>query len=245
MIIKQNKHNKIEYINSNKKYVVITYCYNDNLTLREPLVIDDKIDYFCFTDNPELKSKTWKIVYNPLFKIKSVRDKIANIKFNIFNFFANDNMPNVLLIDNTLEIKTSLLPLLKELSKHEICLKTHVQCDNLFEELYRWHTYRNLDLNIIDKFKILAMIDNIDLKEVKLYEGNILFFKNTDLSKNICADVLNYMKLLSNDDNLIITNQCVLSYIIHKNYNKYNIKNIDQFTYFNRYFQKSNELNNS
>ena len=41
-------------------YTVITGEYDE---LKEPLVIDKKIDYICITNNKSLRSKTWKIKY--------------------------------------------------------------------------------------------------------------------------------------------------------------------------------------
>ena len=41
-------------------YTVITGNYDD---LNEPLVIEKDLDYFCFTDNKELKSENWTIVH--------------------------------------------------------------------------------------------------------------------------------------------------------------------------------------
>lgn len=41
-------------------YTVITNSYD---TLKEPKIISKGFDYICFTDNPDLKSRTWKIIF--------------------------------------------------------------------------------------------------------------------------------------------------------------------------------------
>jgi len=45
------------------KFVVYTAITKRYDTLKEPLVVNDKVDYICFTDNDKLESKIWKIVY--------------------------------------------------------------------------------------------------------------------------------------------------------------------------------------
>lgn len=46
----------------NNKMVIYTAFTGDYDTLKEPEFIDENCDYICFTDNPDLKSDTWKII---------------------------------------------------------------------------------------------------------------------------------------------------------------------------------------
>ena len=48
------------------------------------------------------------------------------------------------------------------------------------------------------------------------------------------------MKFLGNDKQFIITNQCPLSYMVHKEYKDAKILKLNQFEYFNRYMHNSN-----
>lgn len=46
----------------NNKIAIYTAFTGDYDTLKEPEFIDEKCDYICFTDNPNLKSDIWKII---------------------------------------------------------------------------------------------------------------------------------------------------------------------------------------
>ena len=46
-----------------EKYAVVTFLFNRYDLLREPLIIDENADYYCLTDDKELKSKNWKCIY--------------------------------------------------------------------------------------------------------------------------------------------------------------------------------------
>ena len=45
------------------KYSIVTMLFNNYDLLREPEEIDENAEYICVTDNPDLKSKAWKIIY--------------------------------------------------------------------------------------------------------------------------------------------------------------------------------------
>ena len=49
--------------------------FNNYDLLREPEEVDENAEYICITDNPELKSNIWKIMYMPLFNT----DKLTGI----------------------------------------------------------------------------------------------------------------------------------------------------------------------
>ncbi len=46
-----------------ERLAVYTTIIGDYDKLNDPTVVDENCDYYCFTDNKELKSKIWKIVY--------------------------------------------------------------------------------------------------------------------------------------------------------------------------------------
>lgn len=57
------------------KYSIITMVFNNYDLLREPEEVDENAEYICITDNPDLKSDVWKIIYMPIFNT----DKLSGI----------------------------------------------------------------------------------------------------------------------------------------------------------------------
>ena len=97
------------------KYTVFTYIFGKNKEqLREPKFINTEVDYICVTDQNDLKSKNWKIIYEPLVDIKSLRDKTALVKFNPFKY---TNADRIIIQDSSLECISSLEDLFLELEK--------------------------------------------------------------------------------------------------------------------------------
>ena len=221
------------------KNCVITYIFGTNKEkLREPKVIDKDTEYLCITDNPNLQSNNWKIVFDPMKEISSLRDKVAYIKFNPFKYTDADN---ILVMDGTLEIKNSLLPLFEEIKDYDIGLKLHTYHLTLKDELPHWIS-RGLPREHILKFYQMANVDKIDLSKVTEYEGCLILYKNNNYCKNFGEEILTYMKFLGDGKNMIITNQCPLSYLVYKNHISDKIFKINQFDYFNRYIHNTNNI---
>jgi hypothetical protein len=79
-----------------KNRSVLTYSFGTNTDLlRDPLVVDDEIEYVCVTDNKDLSSKVWNIVYRDFPEVKSNRDKVVLVKFDPFSFVTTVNKVSV------------------------------------------------------------------------------------------------------------------------------------------------------
>ena len=96
------------------KYAVFTYIFGKNTEkIREPRFIDKNVEYICVTDQKDLTSKHWKIIYEPLEDVKSLRDKTALVKFNPFKYTDADR---IVIHDSSLEQIASLQSLFEKLT---------------------------------------------------------------------------------------------------------------------------------
>lgn len=223
------------------KYAVITFIFGKNKELlRKPLVKDD-IEYICVTDQKDLKSSDWKIIYDEMPEVKCVRDKMVYVKYNPFKY---TNADYACVIDGTLEIKNSLLSLFGQLDNHDILIKQYPTNKSLYAELLEWIKTRNMPANAIHKFQVMAKHDKIDIYKNYLIESCVLVYKNSPKTQELFNKELDYMKFLGENGNLFLSNQCVLTYIIQNE--DFNIGYINQKLYFNRYWHNSKKtrLNN-
>lgn len=221
---------------------VITYIFGKNKEkLHDPMVIDENVEYICVTDQENLKSSKWKIIYDPMKDVVSLRDKVVNVKFNPFKYTSVDN---VCVMDSTFKIKNSLNDFFNLLETHDAVFKKHSYRKNLKDELPFWR-YRGLDYKTIAKFNAMAKHDNINLSNVTQLEGCLFLLKRSELSEDICSTLIKYMKFLGTNENMIVTNQCPLSYIVYKNFKeKTGMFNYDlQKKFFIRYKHNSNAEN--
>lgn len=217
-----------------KNRSVLTYSFGTNTDpLRDPLVIDSNVEYVCVTDNRNLTSKVWNMVYKDFTEVKSSRDKTVLVKFDPFSFVKTRS---VCVIDATLEIKSSLSSLFDLLDKEDLIFKKHPIRNTLSEELPMWFS-RGLTQESFQKFLLLASHDRVDLRSVFQFEGCLFLLNDTDLSRHLMRSVIKYARLLGTGETFIPTNQCPLSYAINR-FCRNSIGIIDmnvQQIYFNRY----------
>lgn len=214
---------------------VITYIFGENKEiLREPLVLDKNVEYICVTDQKNLSSKNWKIVFDKIKEANCTRDKMVYVKYNPFKY---TNAEKICVIDGTIEICNHIDELFNKIDEYDILLKRHPKRTNLIDELNCWIEKRGMSKTAIDKFSIMSKKSNIDLKNDFLIETCIIVYKNTDKIKKFCNTEIAYMKFLG-DNNLFLSNQCVLSFLIQQTDMK--IGYVKQDSYFNRYGHNTN-----
>lgn len=225
--------------NSDMKYAVITYIFGKNQEIfREPKVIDDDIEYICITDQKDLTSKHWKIIYEPMKEIKTSRDKVVFVKFNPFKYTS---AKIVCVIDGSLEITNSLSSLFVSAENVDLLIKKHPERDNLKIELETWVKNRHLPIDWKNKFEKIAKYESIDLTNKFLLEGCVIVYNKTKNTLQLCEDEISYLKFLGDESKMFYSNQCVLTFLIEKNKNvKYDWLN--QKTYFTRYARNSSKL---
>jgi len=213
------------------KYAVITYIFGKNKEiLREPLVVDKDVEYICVTDQKDLKSKIWKIVYDDIPEANCTRDKMVYVKYRPFKY---TNADIICAIDGSILIKHSLKKLFEQIKNNEVLVKLHPERNNILDELYVWNKIRNLSIYGIEKFKFIANKDNINLKNNFLIESCVLVYKNDKIIKELCENVIAYMKFLGENNMLFLTNQCTMSLLIQKFNIKYDIfKQRDYFVHY-------------
>lgn len=221
------------------KRAVITYIFGKGQELlREPAAIDKDTEYICVTDQMKLKSKIWRMIYVSLDGVSSLRDKTALTKFNPFLY---TNADRIIIQDMSLKCVASLGPLFDEIEKNDICLKKHPERKHLAAELPHWRS-RGITNSQIAKFYKMAKQDNIDLSSVPLYECCVMGIKNDKQTREMFSSLIALMKLLGENGNMIVTQQCPFAYMLKRFYPQLKIGYINQHDFFIRHFHNSNKV---
>lgn len=215
------------------KYAVLTYIFGENKEiLREPLIVDNNVEYICVTDQRILKSKVWKIIYDPIENAKCTRDKMVYVKYSPFKY---TDAEYICVIDGTLEINSSLLPLFSQAENKDLLLKRHPERDNLLSEIVEWIRYRGMLRAEVNGFQKLSEELSVDPRRKFLLESCIIIFSRSEQVKLLCRDVIKRMEELGNPDRLFLSNQCILTLLIQNVNFENRIGFIDQKKFFKRY----------
>lgn len=200
------------------KYTVITAIFGNFECLRDNQYQNKDVDYLCITDNPNLKSNTWKIIVNPeqINPDWSPRKKTYYVRYHLFDFC---NTPNAMWIDGSIELN-DITEILNNFDnsiysmfcfdgckfkdwfcKYSIFGDTVNKINSMDEEyfLFYYNKIQNLLLYLykhkIDQNHINIFHINGRVRIIKNYEQNIQLM-------NECWELLNNPELLQNDLNI-------------------------------------------
>jgi hypothetical protein len=149
--IKNKSYTKKPSINSKNKFVVYTCITNDYDNLWEPDIINDTIDFICFTNNLEMKSDTiWSIR-----KIPKIFNHLPNKKLyralKLLPHLLFNNYDMSLWVDGSVEIKKGLERFIKSYSNNKITLSENPYFDCIYKEAELIKKLKKEKPEIVDK----------------------------------------------------------------------------------------------
>jgi len=128
-----------DMINADHKLAVYTAIIGDYDEINEPRIVETEYcDYYCFTNNKNLKSETWKIVYLDQNEYEEIR-KIDQIRMARFvkthpHLFLKDYEQS-LWLDGNLTINKSVRDWIYLFSdESDILVFTHPDRNNIYDE---------------------------------------------------------------------------------------------------------------
>lgn len=120
-----------------KRYTVMTYLFGGYEDLKEIEKKDEDAEYICITDNPELKSETWKIITAADGEDLDGFEKTLLVRYHPFHFCNTDI---VITVDASVKILDSLKPLVDdfEAGYYEYGVIPHSVRNNFLDEYNEW-----------------------------------------------------------------------------------------------------------
>jgi len=172
---------------------------NDYEIVREIQNPDKYVEYVLVTDNKNLKSDTWKVVYDPSLETMDPYEKCINVKYNLFKYCSTDMC---IYIDASIQIKDSLDQLVNDfnLSNADIALLSHPTISTFVPELQLWikqRGYSHLDAN---RFMDFLYKRNYNLEYKSHFQSGLSIRKRTKMTRDLERLVLSNMYYISNED---------------------------------------------
>jgi len=195
------------------KKVIYTAIFGDYDVLLEPAYITPNWDYICFTDNKEITSTTWKIIYLNLDLDLDNTRKARNVKVLYYNY-VNEYDLNIW-IDANIKINSNLDEFvnLTTINGDDAAFMMHPDRECIYQELNTCVKYKKDDPEILYKYKFKLLNEEKYPRLNGLIQTNVIVRYNTEQMKFISEkwwqEILNYSK----------RDQLSLNYILWK-YNK-------------------------
>lgn len=228
-------HNRIlKRYNQKNLNVIFTFIIGDYDTLKEPRVITEGWDYLCFTDNINIKSEVWQIIYlNELDFIdfpKSPKKRAMLIMIEYYKFISK-KYKIVISVGGQITINYNLDELIKETfnyEKFDLSICKHPLRDCIYEAAEVCKKLGKDSVIVIDKQMSRYKAEGYP-EHNNLFETGFMIRKNRSRElKKIC--VLWAKELFHGSKR----DQLSLNYAIWKVKSKIKIYEIDRYKYMDR-----------
>ena len=182
----------------NFKYCVISLNFNNYEIVREVLEKSEQCDYFLFTDNKNLTSSTWNVIYLPEFDTDDLTgiQKMHMFKWQCYKYIPNlEEYKYIFRVDGSILIKKSLTPIIEYINKYKYDLYTniHVWRDSFGIEYDEFINVRGLNPMYKEIFYSYTNNDNIGL-----IETTIMIYRNCKEVFNLIDNVYKVIKKYNN-----------------------------------------------
>ena len=229
-----NLQKKKKYDGDDEKVVIYTALFGEYDTLKTPKYVDEKVDYICFTNNNNLSSNIWRIIY---FQTSGSLDLCRYAKqFKVLPHMYLQEYDISIWIDASIEINNSMM----EMLKNELGNTNYL----FFPHNTRICSYDEADICVAWELDNAEMI-NEQMKRYKkegFPEKYGLIAAGAIVRRHMKNEVISLMEQWWYEiETGSKRDQISLMYCLWKNMAKYDLVNMNIFK--NRYFEVFSHLN--
>lgn len=223
-------------------YTVITYNFGNyeimhNIKQDVYEATKDRVEYLYITDNKELTSTTWTMVYVEPYE-GDVFVPCYKVRFNVFDYVHSDI---VIRIDGSMEIIKDLQPLVDRFNEgnYDLAVIIHPTRNTMYSEYLCWVNQRGMKPESANKVLSFMASNNYDVMNYKgLYQFNFMIHRKNEANLNFMKETYEVLKFLAIDgEEIHRCDQTVGSFVLNTHYPDMKIMPVGQYIAFNHYFK--------
>lgn len=180
------------------RYSILSFIIGrDYELLHEIQHPQDDVEYLMVTDDPELKSSTWRVVYDEdLLKLKTGFERCFAVRYNVFKYCSTDICTT---IDGSMEVSGSLDALVEKFNSgnYDICLMPHPLWADFISEYQAWIKMRSYPVEQAQRFFKFLESARYDLRYQGLFQLCFSLKRRSETTDAIDAMTMSILKYLS------------------------------------------------
>lgn len=203
------------------RYSVLTYIFGEYEIVHEILEKDPNAEYILVTDNPNLTSNTWDILYDPM-PDKTLFEKCYTVRFHPFKYVHTSV---VIRIDGSMEIRSSLKPIIDEFESksYDRCFMLHPYRNTIIDEYEEWVRTRGYDKHQANRVMSIMETMGYDLRSKGLIEASFEVIRNNDNNTRMNDLVFGMLLLVGPNGNIERIDQTIVSFVLQKFFPQLNL----------------------
>lgn len=202
-------------MNNAKRYSILCYIINGYENVKEVIQKDPLCEYVLVTDDKNLRSNTWNVIYDEsLLNLSSIFDRCYAIRFNVFKYC---HTPICVYIDGNVQVNKPLTPLINafEDDKYDMCLMPHPIRYDFFSEYHAWVLQRGYPLDQAKKFFRLLNDTHYPKDYKGFFQGTFKIVRNDKTNADFERLSIAFMKYLGTEDAIERLDQTVYSFVLN------------------------------
>lgn len=198
------------------RYTVLTYIFNGYEIVQEIGKKDPDADYVLVTDDPNLKSDTWRVVLDQT-RGRSPFGKCYEVRHHPFRYVNTDI---VVRIDGSIKLLQSLKPIVDEFERGRFdrCLMIHPRRNTLPEEYDVWVNCRRYPRSQATRCLTAMRQMGYDMSYRGLYQGCFEILRNSQVNNAINDQTFGTLCMLGFNGVIERIDQTVWSMLINRFY---------------------------
>ena len=203
---------------SKYKYSVLCFIVNSYEKVREVQEPDPDVEYVLVTDDRDLKSSTWRVVYDSELEKMSPFERCCNIKYNVFKYVTSDLC---IYLDASIQVKGSLDDMVEDFnaSKSDIGLMCHPFIQNYVSELQLWIKQREYPVEHANRFMEFLHKMQYNLEYKSHFQSGMSIRKKSKMTRDFENLVLAHLYYIADDDVVERVDQLVADYVLNTYFN--------------------------
>lgn len=213
-----HEHRDLWYTEPEKrepKYTVMTYIFGGYEFPHEVMEKDPDAEYLLITDDPNLKSATWQVIYDPSLAGRNPIESNYDVRLHPFRYAHTDV---VVRIDGSIELKKSLTTLLKDFNDggYDRCLMIHPTRNTFDKELECWVTQRHYPQEVADRTLRMMKAWGYDVDGYKgMFQGCFEIVRDTAKNRDINRLAYQLMKYTGGEEVIDRLDQHIFSFVVN------------------------------
>lgn len=209
----------------NYKYTILTFIIGKGYELLHEVVnLQPDVEYILVTDDKDLKSNTWKVIYDEgLLKYQSGFERCFYVRYNVFRYCSTEICVT---IDGSIEVSGSLDKLVETFNngKYDICLMPHPLWPDFISEYQAWIRMRNYPKENSQLFFKLMSDAKYDCSYKGLFQLCFSIKRKSKVTNTIDSMTLSLLKYLSLSQNTFERlDQTVFSFVMNRYFSNLNV----------------------
>lgn len=202
------------------KYSILTFIIGKGYEkVHEIVNKQDDVEYLLITDDSDLKSSTWKVIYDDnLMQYKTPFERCFRIRYNVFKYCNTDIC---ITVDGSMHIKGTLDKLIQKFNSenYDICLMPHPIWSDFNTEYAAWINMRNYP--IAQAWRAIKFFEDnkYDFNYRGLFQLCFSIKRRNQLTDNIDNMTFKCLQKISENGEFERLDQTVFSFVVNKYFN--------------------------